>query len=452
MSILAEDNITITSQKQTNDLAKSANTNASEAKAIADDTAQYFWYSAEGTDTGAHITEIPQDDFIADPANGGGNLLARSNGIAVRDGLDEEAIFGNGVAQIGRSGQSRAYIDYHSMKLIDKDGTEYFEVADLRDATGHAKITINILSTGADTYEMAFGPLQIVSVFVHGTRETHYTYDGMYEITFDAGHIPTAGVIISITAWNLNADADWMKHYTLGTRSTDQYESSAGVMSVALGYGVIASGQASIAEGWGSEAYGIASHAEGWNTNAYGHSAHAEGIETVANGDYSHAEGVYTVADGEAQTVIGKHNIADSSSAFIIGNGDDSANPSNAFTVDWNGNVVVAGDVTNGTGQKLSDLGASMFEVSSVTTENISLSANTAYSGTITATKAGYYPIAIVGWATNYVTGQVTARSMHTLYLSSQAVGSATITYGIRNNYSASNNGSHTFYILWAKA
>jgi hypothetical protein len=77
-------------------------------KKIADNTNQYFWHTESGTDTGAHITEIPQDEFLADPDNGGGNLLARSNGIAVRDGLQELASFSSsgmaisGVNEIGR--------------------------------------------------------------------------------------------------------------------------------------------------------------------------------------------------------------------------------------------------------------------------------------------------------------------------------------------------------------
>ena len=52
---------------------------------IAGNTNQYFWHTQSGTDTGAHITEVPKVAFRADPTNGGGNLLARSNGIAVRD-------------------------------------------------------------------------------------------------------------------------------------------------------------------------------------------------------------------------------------------------------------------------------------------------------------------------------------------------------------------------------
>lgn len=66
---------------------------AEKAYKIAGNTDQYFWVTETGTDTGAHITEIPREDFLADPDNGGGNLLARSNGMAVRDGMAELATF-----------------------------------------------------------------------------------------------------------------------------------------------------------------------------------------------------------------------------------------------------------------------------------------------------------------------------------------------------------------------
>lgn len=66
---------------------------AESAARVAGNTTQYFWHTQEGSDTGAHITEIPREDFLADPENGGGNLLARSNGVAIRDGLTELAAF-----------------------------------------------------------------------------------------------------------------------------------------------------------------------------------------------------------------------------------------------------------------------------------------------------------------------------------------------------------------------
>lgn len=68
---------------------QSAQAKADYAVSIAGDDNQYFWFKSTGTDTGAHVTQVDRDTFEADPTMGGGNLLARSNGIAIRNGLDE---------------------------------------------------------------------------------------------------------------------------------------------------------------------------------------------------------------------------------------------------------------------------------------------------------------------------------------------------------------------------
>ena len=83
---------------------------AKELGDIATDTAQYFWFSTGGSDNGAHITEIDRTEFQNNPS--GGNLLATSNGIAVRDGLTTTAEFGETV-RIGREedGYTTIYLD-----------------------------------------------------------------------------------------------------------------------------------------------------------------------------------------------------------------------------------------------------------------------------------------------------------------------------------------------------
>ena len=91
-----------------NSALTSACVNAESARQIAEDTNQYFWHTETGTDTGAHITEIPKDDFLEDPTNGGGNLLARSNGVAVRDGLTELATFSASGMTVNKDGDEIA--------------------------------------------------------------------------------------------------------------------------------------------------------------------------------------------------------------------------------------------------------------------------------------------------------------------------------------------------------
>ena len=97
---------------------------ANKAAKIAGNTNQYFWFTKSGTDTGAHITEVPQDEFIADPSNGGGNLLARSNGIAVRDGTTELATFGADGVQVGRADKENIKVGSSKIKFNAVDGSE----------------------------------------------------------------------------------------------------------------------------------------------------------------------------------------------------------------------------------------------------------------------------------------------------------------------------------------
>lgn len=77
-------------------------------------------------------------------------------------------------------------------------------------------------------------------------------------------------------------------------------------------------------------------------------------VENGYGGLGCHAQGIGTKAIADAQHVQGKYNSPDDQLAFIIGNGTDDENRSNAFTVDWEGNVQTAGDIyVNGGNNKL---------------------------------------------------------------------------------------------------
>ena len=129
------------------------------------------------------------------------------------------------------------------------------------------------------------------------------------------------------------------------------------IFSKASGTSTTASGNYSHAQGYHTIASGPQSHAEGYYTEVSGQSSHAEGNHTTANGDNSHSEGVQTIAKNNCQHVFGKHNIADVSTnpptqignyVEIVGNGADTTHRSNARTLDWSGNEVLAGNLTTG--------------------------------------------------------------------------------------------------------
>ena len=130
----------------------------------------------------------------------------------------------------------------------------------------------------------------------------------------------------------------------------------AGVFSHAEGYRTEASGNyGSHAEGNETTASGTSSHAEGTIVTASGTSSHAEGFNTTASGSYSHAEGHKTTAKNRSQHAFGEYNELDPSTALswdrgtyieIVGNGGDENTRSNARTLDWQGNEVLAGTIT----------------------------------------------------------------------------------------------------------
>lgn len=96
-----------------------------------------------------------------------------------------------------------------------------------------------------------------------------------------------------------------------------------------------------------TKATGENSHAEGSRCEALGDCSHAEGRTTTAQGISSHAEGLHTIANGDNQHVQGKYNIADEANKFadIVGNGADILNRSNAYALDWDGNLYLKGGV-----------------------------------------------------------------------------------------------------------
>lgn len=103
---------------------------ADTASKIAGNTAQYFWHTESGTDTGVHITEIPREDFLADPENGGANLLARSNGLAIRNGLKELAIFASNLLRIGDEDAFNIQVtdDELTFNAVDSDTGDVYEI------------------------------------------------------------------------------------------------------------------------------------------------------------------------------------------------------------------------------------------------------------------------------------------------------------------------------------
>lgn len=305
------------------ELNKSLDIIVNEALAVASDAQQtaqelnlHFWYTASGSEAGAHIAEVDKPTFEDNPS--GGNMLSTSSGIAVRDGLTELATFGAGGSQIGKSDEAHLEMDFNSLQLKDSDGTAYFVAEDARDADGYVTITHNFtMGGGAVAGVVVDYPVSSVVSVTYNGDAVDYSFepDTTSVVPLNSQGNPiifTQGdevVIVYKTA------GDLFKSFTFGNRSS----------------------------------------------NDYGKLTFAEGKDVQASGDFSHAQNLGTVALAKAQTVLGtynkldpmsysKHPISDDDSyswyALIIGNGTDN-NRSNAFGFTWDGNIEMYLDNTN---------------------------------------------------------------------------------------------------------
>ncbi|MEJ2187540.1 MAG: tail fiber domain-containing protein, partial [Gemmatimonadota bacterium] len=176
-----------------------------------------------------------------------------------------------------------------------------------------------------------------------------------------------------------------------GVDGTQWDAGSIGIYSTAFGIDAVASNNSSFAAGLGPTASGAASTALGDVTIASGNEAFAAGVQTTASGDYSTAMGInataggiasfaagwyvtapsrYSTAFGNSTTaqaynsfVIGRYNVVSGTTGswvsteplFIAGNGGGPSATSNALTLYKNGNLTIAGTLTQSSDARLKE-------------------------------------------------------------------------------------------------
>lgn len=289
--------------------------NAENANQIATSINQYFWHTESGSDTGTHITEIPQEDFIDDPANGGGNLLMTSEGVAVRDGYDELSIFSAKEIRLGKANEPHASIKAERTEFTGEDGA----------------VIIKNNANGVRTFEEG------------GWR----LYRGDIEYTLQ--HTPIPGSFVVYTS-----GAAGMKHIVDDPSRYISYGGTGKTITVHTGTAPSDLPPASTTkiyviydtEEFKTTSVGIGRFENG--DFGSGRNAFAAGDNTKAYGENSAAFGRGTIARGELQTVLGQYNEEDRDSLLIIGDGSDDSNRRNIFKVGRNGNVWSESGLFNG--------------------------------------------------------------------------------------------------------
>ena len=352
MSIIASDSIQLESIKDVYDTAEGANTTAST-------TAEHFWTDSDG----AHVTEVTQTEWsdISDPNyHSGGNTLITATGMDVRDGMTTLASFGSTGAQVGQSGSGHTVVNAGGMQVY----------ADLINIIANIGYGQGYDSGGSltDAPYFNFGE-RLGSIgnnsFVQGSANEASAYDSHAEGTHakasanDAhaeGYYTTSSHRAThAEGWYTTASGDQ------GAHAEGQSTTASGSASHAEGISTTASGSGAHTEGNSTTATSTYAHAEGDTTEAGGSTSHAEGKDSKAGGNYAHAQNYGTTARRNAQTAIGTFNVEDTTGtvhpngnsnyghyALIVGNGTADNARSNAFTIDWTGDVTATGDITAG--------------------------------------------------------------------------------------------------------
>ncbi len=150
----------------------------------------------------------------------------------------------------------------------------------------------------------------------------------------------TEAVAPNAVAFGQNTKASQANAVALGSQTE-----AGGYEGFACGFRTKAAQNQAFAQGRGTIAGAFFSHAEGNGCSVWGAGGHAEGKDTMVHGvhEYAHVEGIGTQSTGNASHAEGKYN-AGGDFAHVVGNGEE-GKPSNAYTLDWQGNATFAGDV-----------------------------------------------------------------------------------------------------------
>lgn len=347
-------------------------------------TAQYFWHDSDG----AHVTKVTKEQYEAAPSDAGGNTLITTEGMAIRDGINELGIFSTNGIQIGNKDKQRLQIFEDGVYAYNEDGINFFsidydgaqitsdKVVNLRGEYGfdvdsreiNTVMCTQPIGQGLSSGTQLLGNTTPLSFMIYNTRGAG----------FNATISPTL-TNCTLSNFNSNRLAILIPLPTITIGTDMEYEATAIVQSRLSSVGAITFNViikyvanteqiellASMSAGtiWGPQSFSFRSNSKEayqWSLTTTAPSF-MFGTRKGNPGLFSSVLGENIYATKDNQTVIGKYNIEDTESttlkqkAFIVGNGTADNARSNAFTIDWSGNTKAMGEIEDGNGNKLSD-------------------------------------------------------------------------------------------------
>ncbi|MFB6278699.1 MAG: tail fiber domain-containing protein, partial [Salinibacter sp.] len=172
--------------------------------------------------------------------------------------------------------------------------------------------------------------------------------------TFGDGRLPAEGAGTRLL-WHPGKAAFRAGRVGFGmSNGTEWAAASIGAYSFATGVNTRASGRGAVALGQGTAATGPQSVAGGYQTTAAGLRSMAVGDNTTARGTFSTALGLNTTASASASVVLGRWNVVrgtpeawrGTDPLLVAGNGRGPSARSNALMLRKNGDLRIAGTLT----------------------------------------------------------------------------------------------------------
>ena len=435
--------------------AESAQEAAAQAITIAGDTDQHFWFTETGTDTGAHITEEPQDDFLADPSNGGANLLARSNGIAVRDGLAELATFAASGVQIGQTSDRNITVDTNGLKV--KDGSTVAASFGASSATiGKTSSKNVVVDSNGMTLKNGSSPLATITATGANFSTSGLSNAVKISSDTDAENTPYGTIVLGgnngPTIEGLSTGN--YRRFSIDVRtnedSSETYETGAFISVMNAGGALKSYLDLKPDDGFRLAYY---KSTGGAFIEGYGdHVTIGAGAEQfdLYSGSMDVSCDIHVDKSGPARVKALNLN-----TGYEVGMASDAS--SNIGLYDYsNSEWLIRKDASASSGVYCGgrDMSALLVRADFTTTQHSTSTGSIAadsYSSdkTATFTNSGYYPYGIVG--VNIAGTNRVHQSLYTWRLSSRSEGSATVTYSIRNRASVAFSGTIYFDILWIR-
>lgn len=229
------------------------------------------------------------------------------------------------------------------------------------------------LSLGTETVSLGLGDKirQFLSVIVQ--VDTPITFgvfsNTVYPSTFNLiaqNYVPAGATSVyvdgsPVSTWNADDKMDKDNPTGTGALSINRASGTTiGNYSTTLGVQNGAAGECATALGSRNGAHGDYSVAGGTQSGAYGDGSVGVGYGVIVNGNWATGIGEGTSAQRRSQFVFGQYNTDDTGGTNsqnrgtyveIVGNGTADNARSNARTMDWNGNMWLAGNLTFDTGK-----------------------------------------------------------------------------------------------------